>query len=170
MRLNLRVALLLLIGLVAIGGLWSANQTSAPSSEGPGAKSATLVIDFGAAAERQTKVVKLRNLSDEETGWSLFEVAGVEVQGTAQYSVGFVCRLDGWPAEEDQDCTRTPTAAEGHWAYYVTNSKMGAGWILSGQGAASHNPECGGYEGWVWVTSGQRSKPPRFDAVVQKCD
>ena len=55
MRLNLRVALFLLIGLVAIGGVWSGSQ----SSSSTGVKSATIVIDFGADSGREPKVIEL---------------------------------------------------------------------------------------------------------------
>ena len=138
MRLNLRVALFLLIGLVAIGGVWSGSQ----SSSSTGVKSATIVIDFGADSGREPKVIELTGVPVEETGWDLLVRAEVGVQGTAQYPTGFVCRLHGWPTVAAEACDETPAYSDGHWAYYVTSKELSKGWLLSGQGAASHHDLC----------------------------
>jgi len=99
MRLNLRVALVLLIALVAIGGLWS-GLTTAPSENDLGKpageqKFVTLVIDFGEKSGRPLKVLKVDNLSAEASGWDVLLQSGTKVQGTSQYPSGFVCRIDG---------------------------------------------------------------------------
>jgi hypothetical protein len=159
MRLNLRVALWLLIALVAVGGLWSTAQPDATKSGSSIGKRVTLVIDFGAASGIQTRVQELDDVSQDATGWSLFETAGVSAEGTSDFPTGFVCRLEGWPTRADQDCADTPKYSEGHWAYYVTSSEIGPGWLLSGRGAATQVPECGGFEGWTWVEAGEECLP-----------
>ena len=173
MRLNLRVALILLIGLVATGGLWSGLQ--APGSESvirssnAALKSVNLVLDFGAESGRPVKTLKVENLPKDASGWELLVKSGTAVKGTSQYPTGFVCRLDGWPTVESQDCEDTPAFTEGHWAYFVTSKKLGSGWLLSGQGAASHVSSCGEFEGWKWVGSGEDVTPPDVVPAVGDC-
>jgi hypothetical protein len=173
MRLNLRVALLLLIGLVAIGGVWSGLQAPSPAKtvgvSESAAKSATLVIDFGAQSGRDLMVLKVENLKADATGWDVLSQSGTTVKGTSQYPTGFVCRLDGWPTEESQTCQDTPGFRDGHWAYFVTSKQLGGNWILSGQGAATHIPECGAFEGWKWVGSGEETTPPSASPKLGDC-
>ena len=169
MRITLRVALWLLIALVAVGGLWKAAESSAGDVDESATKRVTLVIDFGAASKRPTVVKALGDVKQTATGWSLFKTAGIDARGTDEFPNGFVCRIQGWPSEQAQDCADTPTYSEGHWAYYVTSSELGSGWILSGQGAAAHVPECGGYEGWKWVAPGEEASPPSENPVIEKC-
>lgn len=173
MRLNLRVALLLLIGLVAAGGLWSAFQ--APGTESvngaskPSNKSVTLVIDFGANSGREVKTLNVQNLQKNASGWELLVESGTVVEGTSQYPAGFVCRLDGWPTEGSQDCEDTPAFTDGHWAYFVTSKKLGNSWLMSGQGAASHVSTCGEFEGWKWVGPDEDVTPPSVLPKVGDC-
>jgi hypothetical protein len=173
MRLNLRLALMLLIALVAVGGVWSglnSPQSSDNSSATVGPlKSATLVVDFGSDSGRETKVIQLADLPNAATGWDLLVRADVAVQGTDQYPTGFVCRIDGWPTEQAEACDETPAYSDGHWAYFVTSKKLGGGWLLSGQGAATHVVECGGFEGWKWVGPNDDSTPPRVSPEVGDC-
>jgi hypothetical protein len=159
----------LLIALVAVGGLWSAGNSDATNVESAAGKKVTLVIDFGEGSSRPPRVERLEALDQRASGWSLFASAGVAVEGTAQFPTGFVCRVAGWPSKANQNCADTPSYAEGHWAYYVTKRDIGVGWILSGQGAATHVPECGGYEGWKWVGPGEVSSPPRTSPKLEAC-
>ena len=172
MRFNLRVVLVSLVALVAAGvflpGLGS-KTWFAPSVAGGGEKFATLVIDYGSASGLPVQSFDLDALSPTTKGWDLFEAAGLQVQGTDQFPSGFVCRINDWPTKETQDCADTPSFQEGHWAYYVTNARMGYGWLLSGQGAAAHEPDCAGYEGWSWVGAGQEAQPPRFQTLMRGC-
>ena len=173
MRLNLRVALFLLIGLVAIGGAWSglqtSNSTDKTSSISPSKKSATLVIDFGDDSGREPKAIELNDLPATATGWDMLVQSGVDLEGTDQYPTGFVCRLDGWPTVAAEACDETPSYADGHWAYYVTSKDISQGWLLSGQGASSHLVDCGGAEGWKWVGPRQESTPPRISPAIREC-
>ena len=170
MRNKLRVAFIGLLALVFLGGIWS--SFSAPRNlldETPKDKSVTLVVDYGQQSNRELQTFELNGLISSIRGWELFKAARLPVEGTAQYPNGFVCRINGWPTKAEQDCQDTPSFREGHWAYYVTSSSLGSGWMLSGQGAAMHTPDCGGYEGWSWVEPGQESLEPRFEPTFRAC-
>lgn len=173
MRINLRVALLLLIGLVALGSAWSGMSSSqtvhGKAGDAFALKSATLVIDFGADSGRQVKVIQLADLPVDATGWDVLVQAGVPLQGTDQYPTGFVCRLEGWPSEQDESCDGTPSYSDGHWAYFLSSKKLGGGWILSGQGAAAHVPACGDIEGWKWVAPNSAVTPPSVSPDTDEC-
>ena len=173
MRLNLRFALVLLVGLVAVGGVWSGIVSSLPAKDGatsaPGTKSANLVIDFGSDSGLEPKVMKVDSLPNDATGWDLIVQSGTVVKGTGQYPAGFVCRLDGWPAEEVESCDETPTYADGHWAYFVASQKLGGNWMLSGQGAAGRLVECGSFEAWKWVAPKEEATPPSILPKAVDC-
>ena len=158
MRLNLRKVLFGLIALVVVGWFFtvlnSQNQESA-DSEALRTGKVTLVIDFGSDSGREPIIREVTGF--QGTGWDLFEAAGVKLAGTAEYPTGFVCRINDVPAQAEQDCLDTPKYSEGSWAYFVTNRKIGPGWLLSGSGAQAHRPECGSYEGWLWVAPGKSS-------------
>lgn len=161
------------MALVAIGALWSGLMESGligPAAAGGSQKKVTLVIDYGTKSNRPMQTFELKNLPGDIKGWDLFKSANLSVRGTDPFPSGFVCRIDGWPNKAQQDCADTPNFAEGHWAYYVTNSSLGSGWLLSGQGAATHIPECAGYEGWSWVAPGEDSKPPRYPVSQRGCN
>ena len=164
MKLNLRVALIGLVALVAIGGLL---RVSSPMPLGVTAtKHVTLVVDFGSQSARPAIVKRLTGLAASATGWSLFSAASISVEGTAQYPAGFVCRIAGWPSNATEDCKNTP-GAKGHWAYFVTDQRLGHGWVLSGQGASQHVSPCGAWEGWLWVGEGVSASSP---SVAPKLD
>jgi hypothetical protein len=145
------------------------SPTSAARAENSISKTVTVVVDFGKKSGRATRVIALSNISTSANGWTLLSQTKLKIEGTQQYPTGFVCRIAGWPTSKQQDCADTPTYKEGHWAYYVTSFSRGGGWLLSGQGAASHVPDCGGYEGWSWIAGGEANKPPRFKVENRAC-
>ncbi len=151
----------------------TALETKESTSEEQGAPPAggvTLVVDFGVASDRDPLIRKVETFSG--TGWELFSAAGVAVTGTAEFPTGFVCRIEEFPSRVDQDCQDTPKFNEGSWAYFVTNPDLGDGWVLSGAGAATHRPNCGAFEGWLWVAPGESSgqQVPRVAAMPEKCE
>jgi hypothetical protein len=164
--MRLRVPLLAFV--VAVGFL-APSANGAARAENSISKTVTVVVDFGKKSGRATRVIALSNISTSATGWTLLTQTKLKIEGTQQYPTGFVCRIAGWPTSKQQDCADTPTYKEGHWAYYVTSFSRGGGWLLSGQGAASHVPDCAGYEGWSWIAGGEANKPPRFKVDNRAC-
>ena len=162
MKISLRMVLVALVALVAIGGLIS----TIPSAEKPQRKAATadfhegqcsnepgvsLVIDFGPTSGREPLVRCAKGFAG--TGWQLFAATEVEVSGTDEFATGFVCRVNDWPSADEQPCTSTPTAAQGTWAYFVSTDENA--WQFSGQGASMRKPKCGSAEGWRFVEPGE---------------
>jgi hypothetical protein len=158
MKISLRMVLVALVALVAIGGLISTipsaesskqSSTSARFHDGQCANEfgVSLIIDFGKSSGREPLVRCAQDF--EGNGWQLFAAAGVEVSGTDEFATGFVCRVADWPSVAEQPCTSTPTAAQGTWAYFISNETNG--WQFSGQGAAMRKPKCGTAEGWRFV-------------------
>lgn len=156
------MVLVALVALVAIGGLISTipsaesskqSSTSANFHDGQCSNESgvSLIIDFGKSSGREPLVRCAQDF--EGSGWQLFAAAGVEVSGTDEFATGFVCRVADWPSVAEQPCTSTPTAAQGTWAYFISNETNG--WQFSGQGAAMRKPKCGTAEGWRFVESGE---------------
>jgi hypothetical protein len=171
-RNSLRVAFIGLLALVAIG--WLMNQLQQPHNSGAApdsdvTKTVTLVVDFGERSRKPIFNQDLAGVSSTATGWDVFKAALLPVAGTGEFPTGFVCRISDWPTSAEQDCADTPQFNEGHWSYFVTNPNLGPGWVISGQGASAHKPDCGGYEGWSWVEPGQTPKPPRFETTRRGC-
>ena len=170
MRGILRVAFLALLTLVIVGAFWSQNHAEHLANKGAAeTKFVTLVIDYGAKSGKPIQRFEVPDAPANASGWDLFKFAGVRAEGTEQYPTGFVCRLNDWPSAAAEDCKQTPAYAKGHWAYFVTNRSLGSGWILSGQGAAAHIPDCGSFEGWSWIAGGANSTAPRFDTKIRGC-
>lgn len=176
MRIPLKSILLALIALVAIGSFASqlsetpdVSPTKPASSSGSMCHSngVTLVVDFGENSKKEALVTCAQNFSG--TGWEIFAESGLKVEGTSEFPSSFVCRIQGWPSAEIQDCFDTPTYAEGSWTYY--NASGSGGWKLSGAGAATLKPECGTFEGWLFVEPGQdRNKVgPRIEPETFIC-
>jgi len=175
----LRVVLFGLVALVALGSLWGALSATTPSkSDNKDSAAATFVagvcdenrqgvtavIDFGQTQEPLAYCAQ--NFGG--TGWDLL-AQHVKVEGTADYPTGFVCRLEGVPSVDDQDCINTPTYDEGSWAYFVADEPS-AGWVLSGTGASMRTPACGTSEAWVF-TSGKNieQQKPSLEPVIFSC-
>ncbi|MEY4993609.1 MAG: hypothetical protein RIS82_731 [Actinomycetota bacterium] len=129
----------------------------------------TLVVDFGAGSGKETLTECAENF--EGNGWGLMEHSGLTVEGTAQYPDAFVCRINGWPSTDNQDCLDTPTYEEGSWVYFKT-LENGA-WVRSGQGAAdpANILKCGSAEGWVFITAStpEQEQQPSVSAPKLEC-
>lgn len=173
-RIPLKAILFALVGLVAVGSVISKAPTP-PATNSANAHTGTcngsgvtLVIDFGS----QNKPPESYCLNEfAGSSWQLFEAAGVLVEGTAEYPESFVCRLQGVPGANAEDCLGTPDFASGTWVYYVASANnQSKGWMRSGAGAAMRKPTCGDYEGWRFVTDfTEVNVPPSLTAAPFRC-
>lgn len=159
MRLFVRLSLIGLLILVAIGFAYSQQQSNGSQdaqlvsvtdgvceSEGT-----SLVVDFGSNQEKPQEANCIKNFSGYS--WDLFEQANLTVTGTDKYPVGFVCRIEGLPSKESEPCTETPGSKNGSWAYFLTD-ETGA-WKYSPIGASTHKVVCGVSEGWRFLLPGE---------------
>ena len=128
----------------------------------------TLVVDFGAAADREP-IIRCAN-DFEGTGWEIFLATDVAVAGTNQYPVGFACRIEDFPSSAEQNCLDTPKYSEGSWGYFVFTKE--SGWQVSQVGSATRAAECGTAEGWLFIGPGQQDAGllPNLIPEVTSCD
>lgn len=174
-RKIVRIALLALIALVAASALFGRfvvveqKETSIlPKVQDGNCKSlsedgVTVVIQY----ENQTRQFCVGYA--KQSGWDLLNSINASPTGTAQYPTGFVCKLFGYPRE--QDCKDTPKPSEGTWNYFFATADIGKSWIYSVTGASIRKPKCGDIEAWVFEepTSGTSAEPPTVNPEPLSC-
>jgi hypothetical protein len=175
-KVPFRAVLLSLIALVAIGGLVVPNlpqaKEKASYAEGACVSSGTgIVIDFGTGSNLEPVVRCV--FTPGLNGWQLLAAAGLDVAGTSEYPASFVCRIDGFPNAEREDCLGTPGYDNGSWSYFYATGDS-ASWQRSPVGAATRKPKCGDIEGWLFSKPEikQNSQPtagPRINPKPIKC-
>jgi hypothetical protein len=89
------------------------------------------------------------------------EHAGFHIEGTKEYGLAFICRIDGEPTPAEQTCEQTPGAGA-YWTYW--HGKPGGRWAYSGCGAASCKPAIGSVEGWGF-DAGTNKPAPRIEPM-----
>ncbi|MBE1469658.1 ABC transporter substrate-binding protein [Kibdelosporangium phytohabitans] len=124
----------------------------------------TVVIDFqeldgngGVAAPTITRCSPNASPGTDRTGIKALQDAGISVQGTVRWGLGFVCRLENRPSSTEilprtsnptykEPCANTPPA-DAYWGYWHANGS-GSTWAYSSFGALNRNVIPGGFEGW----------------------
>jgi len=149
---RLRPAVAVLV-TAAAGGLGCLVTPAAASAAAcPGSAGVTVIVEYGAlgsgtstgcAADGGGKTAD-RLLKD--TGHALTYV---------QRFPGFVCRIDGLPA--DDPCVNTPPA-DAYWGLWWSDGKTGE-WSYSSLGAGSLTIPAGGYVAMVWDGSTATVRP-----------
>jgi hypothetical protein len=86
-------------------------------------------------------------LGAQPDGAQALEHAGFELEGTENYGLAFICRIDGEPTSAEQSCTTTPGAGA-YWSYW--RGKSGGRWGYSHLGVASpeSRSSINSVEGW----------------------
>lgn len=172
MRLFVRLSLIGLIGLTALGYWLSQSQpqqvlTQVQVADGfcsqPGI---SITVDFGTNSEVSPISKCVANY--QGNSWNLLTAAGIEVKGTAKYPIGFVCRLNNYPTETVEKCLDTPGAKTGSWAFFIAEDGK---WKYSSFGASSHKARCGTSEGWRFLKVDEpQSTFPRATPVKTNCE
>jgi hypothetical protein len=134
-----------------VGGAPSAAVASSPVSACDDSTGVTVVVDFaGLGGGIQVRCA----------GWPV--ASGLDALAKAGFDVdlvltqpGFVCRIDGVPA--DDPCQVTPPG-DAYWAYYEAD--RGGDWHYSMRGPGATHPEAGSVEGWAFGGGGKPGVPP----------
>lgn len=160
----------LLLGALLLSLAWavpayastSPSPSAAPAGDGfcAGGVGISVVVDATATDGdvRETCVP-----ADSETAATdVLEQAGVEL-AFVQGQPGFVCTVDGLPA--DQDCSTTPSGSS-YWGLFLASQGTGTG-DGSGDGAWDYAPvgvedlrlQPGDFVGFAWQTSAEPAPP-----------
>ncbi len=128
--------IVLMISAVVLGAPTSARAGAAcPDLE----TGVTVVVDFRAAGG----AIEVGCAPGApSSGFAALQAAGfttTEVQGLP----GFLCKIDGLPAEED--CAATPPA-DAYWSYW--SAERGGSWSYSIAGGVARTPTPGTVDGW----------------------
>jgi hypothetical protein len=92
-------------------------------------------------------------LGEQATGVQALENAGFALEGTTDYGLAFICRIDGEPTMAEESCTTTPGAGA-YWSYW--RGKPGGRWGYSGVGVKSPQSRSpvNSVEGWSFGGGG----------------
>lgn len=172
MRLFVRLSLIGLVGLVALG-FWLNHSTSVQTNQDvtvsdgmcqePGT---SIAVDFGSASDLAVFEKCVQNYSGNS--WNLLVAVGLEVTGTEKYPIGFVCRINNYPDKALEKCIDTPGVKNGSWAFFIAESGQ---WKYSSYGASSHKSKCGSSEGWRFLTVGEPVTTfPRSNPTKHSCE
>ncbi|MGI9015742.1 MAG: hypothetical protein ACR2HR_01325 [Euzebya sp.] len=146
-------AWLALLVLVVAGSGWpgpaQAADGACSDSEG-----VTVVVDFQSLGGPTLIRCAAAPVS---SGFDALTRAGIAYQ-TVTPSPGFICRIEGLPA--DQTCADF-APADAYWSYWT--AQRGGAWSYSSAGAGNRVPPPGTVEGWSFSTNPQASdtQPPR---------
>ncbi|GAA4539038.1 hypothetical protein [Amycolatopsis samaneae] len=157
--------LLAVVALVLLGGAGASTPATAEQGKGvPGycqdGAGVTVIVDFGDLGG--DPVVRCAP-GEQATGMTALQNAGFAVTGSQRYGLAVACRIDGKPGPDAESCAAMPSATD-FWGYW--NGANGA-WVSSQEGATTHKPAPGGFEGWAFShgKSFGANPPPRVAPV-----
>ena len=151
-----QAAAVALLGTAAVVGPLSAAKAEAAAC--PGTAGVTVVVEFHelGRGSAQTCVAD----GGGHTTDRLLKDAGYALDYVQRFP-GFVCRIDGTPA--DDPCVNTPPA-DAYWGLWWSDGTTGK-WTYSSLGAASLAVPAGGYVAMVWDGSAGTVAPAASAAV-----
>jgi hypothetical protein len=84
-------------------------------------------------------------LGEQANGAQALEHAGFQIEGTKEYGLDFICRIEGEPTPAEQTCVQA-APADAYWTYW--HGEPGGRWGYSDSGALGYKPALGSVEGW----------------------
>ncbi|HXB66272.1 MAG TPA: hypothetical protein VNV42_15490 [Solirubrobacteraceae bacterium] len=101
-------------------------------------------------------------LGEPANGAETLQRAGFNVEGTKEYGLGFICRIEGEPTSSEQSC-QLAAPANAYWSYW--SGKPGGRWNYEPVGALSpqSKPVIGSIQGWSF--SGDGGGAPRIEPM-----
>jgi hypothetical protein len=137
----------------ASGGLGCLVAPAAASAEAcPGSTGVTVVVEYGALGSGTSTGCAAEG--GGQTADRLLKDTGHALTYVQRFP-GFVCRVDGLPA--DDPCVNTPPA-DAYWGLWWSDGKTGE-WSYSSLGAGSLAIPAGGYVAMVWDGSTGTVRP-----------
>lgn len=140
-RLRPAAATALLLGVAAVVGPLSPGSAAASSC--PGTAGVTVVVEFKELGRGSAQSCVADG--GGRTADRLLREAGYALDYVQRFP-GFVCRIDGLPA--DDPCVNTPPA-DAYWGLWWSDGTTGK-WTYSSLGAGSLSVPAGGYVAMVW--------------------
>ncbi|WP_293785376.1 hypothetical protein [uncultured Aeromicrobium sp.] len=116
---------------LALSGLVITASPAAAQDQCEGPADVPILIDYGSLAGAPTTVC-----AQGAAGMRALDaltMAGIEIEGTAEYGDSVVCRVNGLPDEEAEPCTGMPSA-DAYWAFYVATE--GTPWQYAESGVS----------------------------------
>lgn len=92
----------------------------------------TVIVDEQKLAEG--KIYVGCALGEQSDGAEALQKAGFDIEGTQQYGLAFICRIEGEPTSSEQTCEQS-APADAYWSYW--SGRPGGRWSYSGAGALS---------------------------------
>jgi hypothetical protein len=153
-RAAARCAAVFLLVAAAMPGTATPARAAGSAGYCPDGNGVTVVVDYRDLGGG--KVVRCA-AGEQPTGLDALENAGFTITGTVRWGKGFVCRIDGRPAVDDEPCLDTPPASA-YWSYW--HSPDGGDWTYSNLGVKNRKPPPGSFEGWSFSTGGGEGDAP----------
>jgi hypothetical protein len=144
--------------LVVVAALLVTPATARAGEACPGDGSGvTVVVDFRAAGGAIEVGCAAGSPS---SGFAALQAAGFSI-GEVQGLPGFLCKIDGYPVEED--CASTPPA-DAFWSYW--SAERGGSWSYSIVGGATRVPVPGTVDGWSFGAASAPGVSPPGEAAT----
>jgi hypothetical protein len=140
--------------VLAAASLLVGGPDPAAASDGPcpGTTGVTVVVDYNALGGG---VVVRCAPGTPSSGFKALKAAGFAVTPQQDQS-HFLCRIDGQPGPDREDCLGTPPG-NAYWAYWHAE-RGGSKWTYNPWGA-DHKPAQGGVDGWSFQSGGSAVPP-----------
>jgi len=147
-----RFAARLAVATVVVAAVGLGVPAPAQAATCSSAKGVSVVVDFHELGGGVQTFCDVNGAG--KTGDAQLRDAGHELT-YVQRQPGFICRIDGKPA--DDPCVNTPPS-DAYWSLWWSDGKSGK-WTYSSQGAGSLEVPEGGYVAMSWQGSGSKSPP-----------
>ncbi len=143
-----------LVAAVVLTAATGVSTPAAPASAAtcPTSSGVSVVVDFGALGGGVQTVCDTGGSGKDAA--AMLASAGYALDYVQRFP-GFICRIDGVPAEDP--CVNTPPA-DAYWGLFWSDGKSGD-WVYSSIAAGGLRVPAGGYVGLAWQQSVARRVP-----------
>ncbi|MFD1859444.1 hypothetical protein EHW97_07520 [Aeromicrobium camelliae] len=147
---------------LVLSGLVVTAQPAAAHGQCEGPSDIPILVEYGSLAGAPTTVC-----AQGAAGMRALDalsMAGIEIEGTAEYGDSVVCRVNGLPDEEAEPCTGMP-AADAYWAFYMATD--GAPWQYAQSGVSEQVLEEGDFVALSFQEGGESLPTVAADAQLR---